>query len=44
LQPAQLNTLRQLLPNHELSEHRAPVPYLPGMRVPYYVFVGEKPL
>jgi len=26
-----------------LSEHRAPVPYLPGMRVPYYRFVGQKP-
>jgi S-adenosylmethionine-diacylgycerolhomoserine-N-methlytransferase len=25
------------------SEHRAKVPYLPGMRVPYYLFVGRKP-
>jgi S-adenosylmethionine-diacylgycerolhomoserine-N-methlytransferase len=41
-QPTHLPTLRRLLPNHELSEHRAPVPYLPGVRVPYYVFVGEK--
>ena len=39
--PAHLRTLRALLPEHELSEHRAPVPYLPGLRVPYYVFVGR---
>ena len=26
------------------SQHlRAPVPYLPGLRVPYYLFVGVKP-
>jgi len=41
-QPAHLPTLRRLLPDHELSEHRASVPYLPGVRVPYYVFVGKK--
>jgi S-adenosylmethionine-diacylgycerolhomoserine-N-methlytransferase len=28
-------------PDYALSEHRAPVPYLPGLRVPYYVFVGR---
>jgi S-adenosylmethionine-diacylgycerolhomoserine-N-methlytransferase len=39
--PAHLRTLRALLPDHALSEHRAPVPYLPGLRVPYYVFVGR---
>jgi S-adenosylmethionine-diacylgycerolhomoserine-N-methlytransferase len=39
--PAHLGTLRQLIPDHELSEHLAPVPYLPGLRVPYYVFVGR---
>lgn len=41
--PAHLLTLRRLLPDHELTEHRAPVPYLPGPRVPYYIFVGRKP-
>ncbi len=41
--PAHLSALRALLPDHELSEHRAPVPYLPGLRVPYYVFVGRVP-
>jgi S-adenosylmethionine-diacylgycerolhomoserine-N-methlytransferase len=40
---AHLRTLRTLMPDHALSEHRAPVPYLPGMRVPYYVFVGLVP-
>ena len=39
--PAHLRTLRRRLPDHELTEHRAPVPYLPGLRVPYYVFVGR---
>jgi S-adenosylmethionine-diacylgycerolhomoserine-N-methlytransferase len=38
--PAHLATLRGLLPDHVLTEHRAPVPYLPGLRVPYYCFVG----
>jgi len=42
LNPAHLRTLRADLPQHELSEHRATVPYLPLIRVPYYVFVGRK--
>ena len=40
--PAHVPALRRLLPEHILAEHRAPVPYLPGLRVPYYVFVGRK--
>jgi len=32
----------QLLPQHELSVRRARVPYLPGLRVPYYLFLGHK--
>ncbi|MFY9974455.1 MAG: class I SAM-dependent methyltransferase, partial [Chromatiaceae bacterium] len=39
--PAHLSTLRGLLPEHRLVEGRAPVPYLPGLRVPYYIFVGR---
>jgi S-adenosylmethionine-diacylgycerolhomoserine-N-methlytransferase len=39
--PAHLPTLRRLMPEHQLSEHLAPVPYLPGLRVPYYGFVGR---
>jgi S-adenosylmethionine-diacylgycerolhomoserine-N-methlytransferase len=38
--PAHLPTLRRLLADHGVTEHRAPVPYLPGLRVPYYCFVG----
>lgn len=37
-----LPTLRALLPEHALVEARAPVPYLPLARVPYYRFVGRK--
>ena len=35
-------TLASLLPRHELRERRTPVPYLPGMTVPYYLFLGIK--
>ncbi|TRZ96741.1 MAG: class I SAM-dependent methyltransferase [Rhodocyclaceae bacterium] len=34
--------LGSLLPRHELSVRRAPVPYLSGLRVPYYLFLGVK--
>ena len=43
LDPAHLETLRQRVPQYELAEHRAAVPYLPLIRVPYYVFVGRRP-
>jgi len=36
-----LRVLRTLLPDHQLTEHLAPVPYLPGLRVPYFIFVGR---
>jgi len=42
LDPEHLTTLRAQLPQCELIERRAAVPYLPGLRVPYYVFVGQK--
>jgi S-adenosylmethionine-diacylgycerolhomoserine-N-methlytransferase len=42
LDPEHLPTLQWLYPCHETIESRAPVPYLPGVRVPYYVFVGHK--
>src|SRR4051812_34919928 len=35
-------TLRRCVPEHELVEARAKVPFLPVGRVPYYVFVGRK--
>jgi S-adenosylmethionine-diacylgycerolhomoserine-N-methlytransferase len=34
--------LRALFPEHEYAERRAPVPYLPLLRVPYYLFLGVK--
>jgi S-adenosylmethionine-diacylgycerolhomoserine-N-methlytransferase len=37
-----LPTLRRLVPQHEVIEARAKVPYLPVGRVPYYIFVGRK--
>jgi S-adenosylmethionine-diacylgycerolhomoserine-N-methlytransferase len=40
--PRHLPALRQLLPDHRLQECTAPVPYLPGLRVPYYLFVGHR--
>jgi S-adenosylmethionine-diacylgycerolhomoserine-N-methlytransferase len=39
--PAPLAYLRARLPDHTLHERRAPVPYLPGFSVPYYIFVGR---
>ena len=42
LDAAQLPTLCTVLPTHELTETRAPVPYLPVLRVPYYAFIGRR--
>jgi S-adenosylmethionine-diacylgycerolhomoserine-N-methlytransferase len=36
-----LALLRERLPDHDLFERRAPVPYLPGLTVPYYLFIGR---
>lgn len=38
-----LPALRSLFHKVHLRELRAPVPYLPGLRAPYYLFVGAKP-
>jgi S-adenosylmethionine-diacylgycerolhomoserine-N-methlytransferase len=40
--PDHLRRMQELLPDHVIEERRAPVPYLPGLRVPYYLFVGRK--
>lgn len=42
LNPQHLTVLRQLMPDHDLFEDRASVPYLPLARVPYYRFIGRK--
>jgi len=38
-----LGALQSLFIEPYVQERRAPVPYLPGLRVPYYLFVGVKP-
>lgn len=35
-------TLSRLMSRHELRRHRTPVPYLPGLTVPYYLFLGVR--
>jgi ubiquinone/menaquinone biosynthesis C-methylase UbiE len=42
LNPAHLASLRTMLPQHELVEAAAALPYVPLLRVPYYIFVGRK--
>lgn len=42
LDDAHVAALRQILPNHSFVGAAAPVPYLPGLRVPYYRFIGTK--
>ena len=42
LNPAHLDTLCTHLPWHRLHEGRARLPWLPGLRVPYYRFVGRR--
>lgn len=43
LDPDHLRYLRRVLPDHELHEESAAPPYLLGLRVPYYRFVGRRP-
>lgn len=42
LDAAHLAHLTACLPEHVLYEGRARLPYLPGLRVPYYRFVGRR--
>jgi len=43
LSDAHLPALQARLETVALIERTAPVPYLPGLRVPYYLYVGRKP-
>ncbi len=43
LTPEPLDLLRTVLTDHQVSERRAAIPYIPLLRVPYYIFVGRKP-
>jgi S-adenosylmethionine-diacylgycerolhomoserine-N-methlytransferase len=38
-----LPALQALSPNAFIQQRRAPVPYLPRLRAPYYLYVGRKP-
>jgi len=42
LDPAHVQTLREMFPIHRLDERAARLPYVPLLRAPYYVFVGRK--
>ena len=42
LSAGHLPYLRDRLETIACSERSGPVPYLPGLRAPYYVFVGRK--
>lgn len=42
LSPDHLPRLRDLFQTVHCTEHRAKVPYMPLVRVPYYIFVGQK--
>jgi len=44
LDATHLPALRAALPQHQLVEARAAVPYLPLIKVPFYRFVGRKPV
>jgi S-adenosylmethionine-diacylgycerolhomoserine-N-methlytransferase len=43
LDRAHVETLQSLTETVTLRESSAALPYLPGLRVPYYIFVGRKP-
>jgi S-adenosylmethionine-diacylgycerolhomoserine-N-methlytransferase len=43
LSPQHLEALTDALPDHVRLEQQGPLPYVPGLSVPYYVFVGRKP-
>jgi S-adenosylmethionine-diacylgycerolhomoserine-N-methlytransferase len=42
LDPERLDYLRERLDTVNLSERFGDVPYLPGLRVPHYLFVGRR--
>ena len=42
LSPDPLATLTDLLPDHVRLEKLGALPYVPGLRVPYYLFIGRR--
>jgi S-adenosylmethionine-diacylgycerolhomoserine-N-methlytransferase len=44
LDPQRLSALQAMFPTHEVHELRHRLPYLPGLQVPYFRFVGVRQL
>ena len=42
LSPEHLETLTDAMPDHVRLERQGALPYLPGLNVPYYLFIGRK--
>jgi S-adenosylmethionine-diacylgycerolhomoserine-N-methlytransferase len=42
LSPAHLEALTDAIPDHVRLERQGALPYLPGLNVPYYLFIGRK--
>jgi S-adenosylmethionine-diacylgycerolhomoserine-N-methlytransferase len=42
LSPEHLEALTEAMPDHVRLEKHGPLPYIPGLSVPYYVFIGRK--
>jgi S-adenosylmethionine-diacylgycerolhomoserine-N-methlytransferase len=42
LSPAHLEALTDAMPDHVRLERQGALPYLPGLNVPYYLFIGRK--
>ena len=43
LSPEHLHALTRAMPDHVRLERQGALPYIPGLKVPYYVFIGRKP-
>jgi S-adenosylmethionine-diacylgycerolhomoserine-N-methlytransferase len=44
LSPEHLAALTDCMPDHVLLERQGPLPYIVGLSVPYYLFIGRKPV
>jgi S-adenosylmethionine-diacylgycerolhomoserine-N-methlytransferase len=42
LSPEHLEALTDAMPDHVRLERQGALPYLPGLNVPYYLFIGRK--
>ncbi len=44
LSPEHLEALTSAMPDHLCLERHGALPYMPGLKVPYYLFIGRSPL